>query len=226
MTAPSSIIPPPERYGFRKASPFRREPVRVPGVGPQPCRAMLIGERPGYDESVSRTPTPFVGISGKYLDLCLQAANIDRSTLYVTNLVKSFKNYLKPNAADIAADHDELITEVLACDPEIIVLIGAWSVENVLARSKSELDKCHGVPVRVTELFDGELTGDWIVLAMIHPASAAHSPESLGIILDDVITLGKLLDGEITPVTDEVTGGLDYRIVKARELDAILRGAL
>jgi DNA polymerase len=184
---------------------------------------MLIGERPGYEECTHHPPRPFIGISGKYLDLCLSAANIDRSTLYITNLVKSFLNYQKPTAADIAADHYELKLEIVACAPEVIVLIGAWSVENVLARDKSELDKCHGVPARVTELLGGELTGDWIVLPMIHPASAAHSPESLPIILDDVLTLGKLLDGEINPIVDEATDKLDYRIVNARELDRILQ---
>jgi len=183
---------------------------------------MLIGERPGYEESTHRpTPRPFVGISGKYLDLCLSAAAIDRSTLYVTNLVKSFLNYQKPTVADIAADHNELVSEITACAPEIIGLIGAWSVENVLGREKSELDKCHGVPVRVTELFGGELEWSGIVLPMIHPASAAHSPESLPIILSDVLCLGELLDGETGAVTDAVHA-TDYRIVGTRELSQVL----
>lgn len=187
---------------------------------------MAIGERPGFEECTHRPcPRPFVGISGKYLDLCLQAAAIDRSTLYVTNLVKSFLNYQKPTAADIAADHDELVAEIIACDPEIIVLVGGWAVGNVLAR-EPELDKCHGVPTRVTELFGGELKWSGIVLPMIHPASAAHSPESLPIILDDVLTLGRLLDGEIGPVMDDGPDDLDYRIMRAPDLDLLLRKAL
>lgn len=208
----------------RSPSPFHRSPQRVPGEGPQPCDCMLIGERPGYEESIHRPPRPFVGISGKYLDLCLMAAAIDRSSLYVTNLVKTFQYYQKPTAADIAADHDELVSEILVCAPKVIVLIGAWSVENVLNRDRSELDRCHGVPVRVDELFGGELKGNWIILPMIHPASAAHSPESLPIILDDVLTLGKLLDGEVSPVADQVPEDcLDYRIVGASELGTVLR---
>lgn len=221
------------RPSFRRAkSPFTRTPQRVPGEGPQPCACMLIGERPGYEESVHRPkPRPFVGISGKYLDLCLQAAAIDRSTLYITNLVKSYRDYQKPTAQDIADDHDELEAEIIACQPKVIVLIGAWSVENVLHREKSELDKCHGVPFRVTELFSGSvwggLDGDWIILPMIHPASAAHSPDSLNLVLDDIMSLGKLLDGEIGPVSDEIAeSDLDYRLVNARELNAILKRAL
>jgi uracil-DNA glycosylase len=189
-----------------------------------PAKCMLIGERPGFEECTHRPPRPFIGISGKYLDLCLNCANIDRSTLYVTNLVKSFLAYQKPTLGDVLADHEELRSEIVACAPEVIVLIGAYAVEYVLDRDKSELDKCHGVPVRVTELFGGELQWNGIILPMLHPASAHYSPESLPLILDDVLTLGKLLDGEITPVQDEITDdALDYRIVNAKELAAILR---
>lgn len=221
-------MPYPNPNWRRSPSPFRRTPQRVPGHGPQPADCMLIGERPGYEESVHRpTPKPFVGISGKYLDLCLQAANIERSSLYITNLVKSFRDYQKPTAEDIAEDHEELLTEIVTCDPKVIVLIGAWAVEHVLARDKSELDKCHGVPTRVDKLFDGELSGNWIILPMLHPASAAHAPDSLPLILDDVLTLGKLLDGEINPVADEIADGdLDYRLIGVRELDAVLKGVL
>jgi len=140
--------------------------------------------------------------------------------------VKSYRDYQKPTAQDIADDHDELVAEILLCAPRVIVLIGAWSVEHVLYR-KPELDKCHGVPIRVTELFGGELEGEWIVLPMIHPASAAHSADSLNLVFDDVQSLGRLLDEEISPVEDDVPeSDLDYRMVKEKELDAILRSVL
>ena len=213
----------PSAYSsFRRASPFNNKPFRpVPPEGPVPARVYLIGERPG--ESEARAARPFVGISGKYLDLCLEAANVNRSDLRINNLVSTFTSYAKPTREEIDRDHGALVADIVDCSPEIIGLIGAWSVEHVLGR-KPELDKCHGVPVRVTELFGGELTGNWVILPMIHPASAAHSPESLPLILDNVLTLGKLLDGEITPVQDEVTDdALDYRIVNAKELAAILR---
>jgi uracil-DNA glycosylase len=185
---------------------------------------MLIGERPGYEESVHRPyPRPFVGISGKYLDLCLQAAAIERSELYVTNLVKSYRDYQKPTAQDIASDHDELVSEILMCDPRVIALIGAWSVEHVLFR-KPELDKTHGVPTRETELFGGELAGDWIIHPMIHPAVCVHAPESMSLVLDDFLRLGALLDGDIGPMSDDVKDiDLDYRIVDSAGLDFVLK---
>jgi uracil-DNA glycosylase family 4 len=183
----------------------------------------MLGEKPGREEA--KRGVPFVGISGKYLDLCMAAANVDRKACRINNLVSTFTEYSKPTAEEIARDHDALVADIVATDPEVIVLIGAWSVEHTLYR-KPELDKCHGVPVAVTELFGGELKGQWVILPVIHPATAAHSPDSLNLVLDDLMALGKLLDGELTPVADAVTVDLDYRIVQSRELDTILRSAL
>ena len=50
---------------------------------------MLVGEQPGDDEDLSGRP--FVGPAGKLLDRALADAGIDRSAVYVTNVVKHFK---------------------------------------------------------------------------------------------------------------------------------------
>ena len=218
---------------FRRVtqSPFPRRNLRVPGEGPQPCRCMLVGEKPGRDES--HRGKPFVGLSGKYLDLCLSAANIDRSTLFITNCVFTFTEYSKPAQWELDRDKPALIAEILACDPEIIGLLGGWSVEWVLGRVKSEIEKIHGVSIAVDSLFGGELTFSsltsshpgtaWTVLPMLHPANCLHQPEIMGAVLDDVLTLGKLLDGEVGLVRDEVDeGDLDYRIATAKDLEEIL----
>jgi DNA polymerase I-like protein with 3'-5' exonuclease and polymerase domains len=139
----------------------------------------------------------------------------------VTNLVHTFRDYQKPTAADIAEDHDELVAEIIACAPEIIGLVGGWSVEWVLSRPKAEMEKVHGVPIRVNELFGGELSWSGIVLPVLHPAGAIHSPDSLTMILDDMLTLGKLLDGELSIIEDTV-GETDYRIVDATGLSTVL----
>lgn len=205
------------------ANPFQRMPQRVPGIGPQPCRAMLIGEKPGREEATHRPcPEPFVGISGKYLNLCLDAANIPRSSLFLTNCVREFTGYTKPTRAELERDKPDLIQDILECNPEIIGLVGGIAVEWVLGRDKAEMEKVHGVPIAVTELFGGEMQGQWTVLPMLHPAGAIYSPEVLPQILDDVLTLGQLLDGEIGMVIDEVGDRTDYRVIGADELDEVL----
>lgn len=212
---------------FRRATPFSSRTFRrVSGEGPvDSCKLMLISERPS--EQDAHRGRMFTGPSGQYLDICLNCAGIDRSSIYLTNLVKDFRFGAKPSQSELARDHDELIGEILDHDPEIIGLVGGWSVEEVLRIEKAEMDKSHGVAKRVMELFGGEIIfssltsaradtdidSGWIVIPLLHSSQANYSPESLPLIVDDYITLGKLLDGEIEIVSDEYTGREDYRIV-------------
>lgn len=164
--------------------------------------------------------------------MCLNAAAIDRSTLFITNCVMEFTEYSKPAQWELERDKPALIQEILACDPEIIGLLGGWSVEWVLGREKAELEKIHGVPIAVDSLFGGELTFSsltssrpgtaWTVLPMLHPANCLHQPEIMGAVLEDVLTLAKLLDGEVGLVRDEIAEEVDYRIVTAMDLKEIL----
>ena len=207
--------------GFhRSPSPFPIRNKRVPGIGPVPARCMFIGERPGADES--RVGRPFVGPSGRVMDTYLEAANVSRESLYITNLVKTFRDYAKPTAQDIAEDHDELIAEISIVNPEVIGLVGAYAVTGVLGTEKAELEKCHGVPVRVQSLFGGEIAGNWIVLPMYHPANAYHAPEMSPSVLDDFLRLGQLLDGEMQPIENRITHP-EYELLRdTRSLLAII----
>src|SRR5689334_13951526 len=58
------------------------------GEGNSGAAVMLIGEQPGDKEDF--TGHPFVGPAGRILDEALEAAEIDRSAVYVTNIVKHF----------------------------------------------------------------------------------------------------------------------------------------
>ena len=216
--------PPNTDFGRRRYTPFRRAPQRVPGVGPQPAQLMLIGEKPGFDESTHRPPTPFVGPSGQILNTYLYVAGIERESIFVTNCVKEFTNYTKPTAAELERDKPELIGEIMAVEPEIIGLVGAYAVMHVLGWDKADMDRRHGVAIRVQALFGGELEreGGWVVVPVYHPANVIHSSEMAPAVLDDYLQLGRLLDNEIEPIDDEVGVETDYRVVSVEELNNIL----
>ena len=209
----------------RRYSPFRRAPQRVPGVGPQPARLMLIGEKPGFDEATYRPPTPFVGPSGQILNTYLYAAGIERESIFVTNCVKEFTNYTKPTADELERDKPELMGEILSTAPEVIGLVGAYAVTHVLGWDKADMDRRHGVAIRVPSLFGGELEreGGWVVVPVYHPANVIYSADMAPSVLDDYLRLGMLLDGEIEPMPDDIPDDqLDYRVVTADDLDGIL----
>src|SRR5260370_852822 len=68
---------------------YEKATQTVFGEGPPRAAVMFVGEQPGDSEDIAGRP--FVGPAGKLLDQVLEAVGIDRSQVYVTNLVKHFK---------------------------------------------------------------------------------------------------------------------------------------
>ncbi len=59
------------------------------GEGSATSEVMFVGEQPGDQQDLQGRP--FVGPAGKLMDKALEGAGIERSTAYVTNVVKHFK---------------------------------------------------------------------------------------------------------------------------------------
>ena len=56
------------------------------GVGNEQADLMFIGEGPGEQEDLQGVP--FVGPAGKLLDAMLEMIDLDRSIVYIANIVK------------------------------------------------------------------------------------------------------------------------------------------
>jgi uracil-DNA glycosylase family protein len=103
---------------------------------------LVVGEQPGNSEDLEGAP--FVGPAGRLLDQALVEAGIDRSTVYVTNVVKHFKwrrapsgkrrIHDKPNRGEISACRPWLEAEVDRIGPELIVCLGATAAQAILGR--------------------------------------------------------------------------------------------
>ena len=91
---------------------------------------LLIGEQPGDQEDI--IGRPFVGPAGQILDRALEAAGIDRRTIYITNAVKHFKFtprgtrriHQTPDAPEIQICRFWLDAERTALNPTLLVLLG------------------------------------------------------------------------------------------------------
>src|SRR5437867_4091931 len=108
------------------------------GEGSTKARVVFVGEQPGDQEDLQGKP--FVGPAGKLLDKALEDAGIDRSQVYVTNVVKHFKwqawgkrrIHQKPNWSEIAACRPWLEAELEVIEPRVLVCLGATAAEGRL----------------------------------------------------------------------------------------------
>src|SRR6266496_3475676 len=120
---------------------WKRGTQTVFGEGAPHARVMFVGEQPGDKEDLMGRP--FVGPAGVLLDKMLVEAGIDRSEVYVTNVVKHFKweprgkrrIHKKPNAMQIAACRPWLDAEVELVKPHVLVLLGATAAQAIMGSS-------------------------------------------------------------------------------------------
>jgi DNA polymerase len=161
--------------GCKACDLWKRGTQTVFGEGPSEARAMLVGEQPGNEEDLAGHP--FVGPAGRLLDQALEAAGIDRSEAYVTNVVKHFKweprgkrrIHAKPNSVEIAACRPWLEAELEMVKPRVLVCLGATAAQALLGRQ-----------FRVTqhrgEFMESPLAP--LVTATVHPSAILRAPDS------------------------------------------------
>ena len=76
------------------------------------ARLMFVGEAPGRDEDIEGLP--FVGRSGKLLDKMLAAIGLDRTTVYIANILKCRPDTPGQTAGNRKPTPDEMERAVLA----------------------------------------------------------------------------------------------------------------
>jgi DNA polymerase len=139
----------------------------VPGEGNPDAEIMFIGEAPGFNED--REGRPFVGQAGKLLEKTLQAIGLQRSDVYITNIVK-FRppDNRDPFPDEIAACHIWLDRQIEIIKPKIIATLGRFSMAKFIP--DVTISRVHGQS-RFVE-FNGV---KYIVFPMYHPAAALRA---------------------------------------------------
>src|SRR6266699_3287632 len=153
---------------------YKRATQTVFGEGPKGAPMLLVGEQPGDYEDVAGKP--FVGPAGKIMDRALEEAGINRSQVYVTNVVKHFKweprgkrrIHKKPNAQEIAACRPWLRAEIALIKPKVIVVLGATAAQVLL-----------GPQFRVTKQRGRFIESEYApyMMATVHPSSILRAPD-------------------------------------------------
>jgi len=180
---------------------YKRGTQTVFGEGPRRAEVMMVGEQPGDAEDLAGHP--FVGPAGHLLDRALEQAGIDRSLVYVTNVVKHFKweprgkrrIHAKPNSAEITACRPWLETEIALVKPRILVCLGATAAQALLGRAfKVSQQRGQFVASHLAPL----------VTATVHPSSILRARD------DDTRRMEmKRFVGDLAKVAAKIRGSKD-----------------
>jgi len=159
----------------RECELWRTRQNAVPGEGSLDATTLFIGEAPGYWEDVKGRP--FVGAAGKLLDTLLADANLSRSTVYITNVVKCRppKNRV-PSPVEVKTCTPYLNRQIKTIQPEIIVTLGRHATSYVL--SEAGVKEVVGITKLRGEVYSVKLFGLSVsVLPTFHPAAVLHNPK-------------------------------------------------
>ena len=151
------------------------------------ARLMFVGEAPGRDEDIEGLP--FVGRSGKLLDRMLAAIGLDRTSVYIANIVPwrpPGNRTPTPQESQICLPF--ILRQIELADPDILVCLGGPSAQALLG-IKEGITKTRG------RWFTFE-TGKREIRAMptFHPAFLLRSPLQKRFAWRDFLAIKKALD--------------------------------
>ena len=106
----------------------------VPGEGQISAKIMFIGEAPGRSED--EKGKPFVGAAGRILDNLLKKAGIERSQVFITNIVKCRPpNNRVPEEDELIACRPYLDRQIALIKPKVICILGRTAYSSILGGS-------------------------------------------------------------------------------------------
>jgi uracil-DNA glycosylase len=106
----------------------------VPGEGQISAKIMFIGEAPGRSED--EKGKPFVGVAGRILDDLLKKAGIERSQVFITNIVKCRPpNNRVPEEDELIACRPYLDRQIALIKPKVICILGRTAYSSILGGS-------------------------------------------------------------------------------------------
>ena len=152
------------------------------------ARVMLVGEAPGRDEDIEGLP--FVGRSGKLLDRMLAAIGLDRSSVYIANIVPwrpPGNRTPTPQESQICLPF--ILRQIELADPDVLVCLGGPSAQTLLG-VKDGITKTRG---RWFTFNAGKR--DIPAMPTFHPAFLLRSPLQKRFAWRDFLAIKKALDG-------------------------------
>lgn len=155
------------------------------------AKIMFVGEAPGRDEDLEGLP--FVGRSGKLLDLMMASIGLNRSNAYIANIIP----WRPPGNRDPSPQETQICLpfirrQIELVDPDVLVCLGKPS-------SQAVLDLKDGIMKTRGKWFDYD-TGTRKIKAMatFHPAYLLRSPIYKRMTWQDLRAIQKVLPADKT----------------------------
>ena len=148
---------------------------------------MIIGEGPGQKED--EIGKPFVGDAGILLNRMLEAINIRRDKIYITNVVNYRPpNNRKPEPSEINRYSVFLREHINIIDPKILILMGSTAMEALFGQTL-KISKERG---KWKELIVNQKTYQTILT--FHPAYLLRQPDQKKLSWTDLKIIRKKMD--------------------------------
>jgi uracil-DNA glycosylase len=163
------------------------------GVGNPEADLMFVGEAPGFHED--KQGYPFVGQAGKLLDKLLAGIGLERSQVYIANVLKCRPpGNRDPQPDEIEACESHLFRQIELIEPTVVATLGNFATK-LLSGKPTGITRVHGVEQETT------LGGNRVMLYPIyHPAAALYTPAMLKVLEEDFARIPAILGRPAEPV--------------------------
>ena len=164
----------------------------VVGEGSHSAHIMFIGEAPGKNEAL--TARPFCGRSGQILDEMLESIKLNRSDVYITNIVKDRPQENRdPIPEEILLYAPFLDRQIDIIQPKVIATLGRFSMDYImnkfgLVESIRKINEMHG-----KEFIANVNYGEIHIVPLYHPAVALYNGSHKETLLLDFQLLKKYI---------------------------------
>ncbi|MDR2681953.1 MAG: uracil-DNA glycosylase [Holosporaceae bacterium] len=157
------------------------------GVGNENADILFVGEAPGAEED--KQGIPFVGQSGQLLDKIMNAVGLDRTKVYITNILPwRPPGNRTPTTEEMTLFRPYVLKHIALINPKIVVCLGGTASKTLLQTNDS-LSQLRGRPVRIAEI-SAE------IFATFHPAYLLRSPSQKREAWSDFLHIKSLLSAQ------------------------------
>ena len=154
----------------------------VPGEGSAESGILFLGEAPGYNEDLQGRP--FVGAAGQLLDQLLAGIGLDRSKVFITNVVRHRPPENRdPLPEEVAACHVWFERHLAVLKPKVVVTLGRHAMYKFFPGES--ISRVHGHARKKDGI---------TIFPVFHPAAALHQPSLRADLQKDFENLAKFLE--------------------------------